>query len=450
MSDRTRMSYSEMLHNFMENDLSVNKEETLFHALAQDEDLRFEMKYLLNLKAAVDEDDEAAVVPLQTTSNLFARLGYGIPATVATEGAIVGGGLSGLFRGWGGNVMSGVIGILLASTFFLVADYSGVEAGPNGLAFSTEKSTEQSTPLAVDSRSNNGTESSLESRNKRERSTESTRSRTTTRTTAATPVTTPENVEARTNARPIESTSTLDNTLASTPSLTNVNDEQSAIVNPAALASLSATSDATLRQGVLPEVDLALSERSDTRQEIDPDALTLPKQESRYQGGDISLSMRGSMVPVALKEPELLTLGDNQPLGVPNDFSVGLEYSISSDLTFLVEGGRESYLMTFSDTRPNGVTTLHEVEPSVLWGTAGIRWSPLNDWVVAPFGQISVGGSGSGFMERMMLGTSWNPGGPLELAGGVELSMIQYQFKGDFYSSPRLGLSYGVRWNLSE
>ena len=47
-----------------------------------------------------------------------------------------------------------------------------------------------------------------------------------------------------------------------------------------------------------------------------------------------------------------------------------------------------------------------------------------------------------------MLGFEWSPGGIFDITGGVEVSAVQYQFAGALYSTPRLGLSYGMRLNL--
>ena len=53
------MNYSEMINDFLDNSLPGSDEETLFHALATDDELRFELKYLLGLRDTVKNDQKA-------------------------------------------------------------------------------------------------------------------------------------------------------------------------------------------------------------------------------------------------------------------------------------------------------------------------------------------------------------------------------------------------------
>lgn len=421
-----------MLHNFLENDLSGNNEETLFHALARDEDLRFEMKYLLSLKAAVAEDDEAAVIPVSTTSSLFSRLGYAIPATV-TAGATATRG--GLFGTWGGNLLSGLLGVLLASTFFLVGNGGNGDDGQSRL----------NQPVLAETTVQRSGDGETEARDfARIVVAEAVPEQQSSRLAEALPRTTSQGTATRSRSRKINPTP------ETAPKEIEITSSEKVDFVPSRSADeLLRTSSVSQHISLMPD-DLAtslgglqLNERLDDPKEF--------LKSSRVRG--LAFSARGSIVPVTLKESEFPQFAGALPQeSGPSDFAVGLELPLpnSPSLSAVVEAGRESYLLTFRDTRPSGATTLHEAEPTVLWATLGLRWSPLQDWAIAPFGQIALGGSGSGIMERFMLGTRWRPGGPIELTGGLELSMTQYQFKGELLNSPRLGLSYGVQWNLGK
>ncbi len=437
-----------MLHNFLENDLSGNNEETLFHALARDEDLRFEMKYLLNLKAAVAEDDEAAVIPVATTSSLFSRLGYSIPATVAAAGTATRGGL---FDTWGKNILSGLLGVLLASTFFLVGNGGNGDDGTSRLDEGVLAGTAIEMRRDGESMARDLARLVVIEGAPQQQSSEIT---------SIPPVPRPKGTaplarsQKRTESRNqvVTTTNELEDLAVASEKIDPPPSEKVDLVQPTRTADELFAMESTTDRRILTDDNddatelLATLQMNEKRDESN-DML----KRSRERG--LALSARGSLVPFTLKESEMPQFASVLPQeSGPTDFAVGLELPLpnSPSLSAVVEAGRESYLLTFRDTRPNGTTTLHEAEPTVLWATLGLRWSPLQEWAIAPFGQVALGGSGSGIMERFMLGTTWRPGGPVELTGGLELSMTQYQFKGSWLNSPRLGLSYGVQWNLGE
>mgnify|MGYP007034011222 CR=1 FL=1 len=78
------MNYSELLHDFLDGTLAGEHQESLFHALAQDIDLRAEMQQLLRIKRAVQSDTEAFMPPPEARDAIFARLGFGASAPIPT------------------------------------------------------------------------------------------------------------------------------------------------------------------------------------------------------------------------------------------------------------------------------------------------------------------------------------------------------------------------------
>lgn len=82
-------STSDLLHAFLDGELEQSHEQPLFNELASSGELRNEMRELLAMRSAVQQDIEAFTPPLAATSNIFSTLGFTLPA--ATAGAVAAG-----------------------------------------------------------------------------------------------------------------------------------------------------------------------------------------------------------------------------------------------------------------------------------------------------------------------------------------------------------------------
>jgi hypothetical protein len=160
--------------------------------------------------------------------------------------------------------------------------------------------------------------------------------------------------------------------------------------------------------------------------------------------GTPSLTFRASSTPVELTSPTLASSASRDDFG----WEVGISYPLLSQLRIGLEGGRESYLLTFREHRADGGVNLYEMSPTVNWVAFYGRWLPLGvDAKVSPFIQGGLGWSEAGTMERGMLGAEINLTDRFMISGGLELSNVEYLYQDESYSSPRLGVSYGIRYN---
>lgn len=455
------MSYSEMLHEFMENELPSNREETLFHALARDEDLRFEMKYLLSLRSAVREDDEAGVVPLATTQALFTRLGYGAVVPVAESvagaagatgaaagsaaGTAAGTGLGSIFRGWGTHLLAGLLGMLLAGSFFLLGEPAAADRDRAG-----RSDAESQTIAAVDDRSPD--ENAPPSRTdidaaERERAVDLAAGSVAGNVPVVNaPIAAP-NGPRRANGSATGPMAKQDRQSRSEAAVTTTAEQTD---QRADLSQIDAT---TMRAVELQPADSRLSDptspaellgEADLRSATDR-PVQLPGQEYETYG-DWSFTARGSMVPVDLATSKLgldMSRGD----GLERNFALGLAYSLTPEVTVGIETGVDSYLMYFREERPGGIINEFEAFSSPLWVGATARWSPLAVGPFPLFLQGSLGGSHAGAMGRLMVGGEFDLEKSVTLIGGAELSAVGYQFDNSLSFTPRLGLTGGIRLN---
>ncbi|MFN8361239.1 MAG: hypothetical protein U0264_15110 [Candidatus Kapaibacterium sp.] len=70
-----------MLHTYLDGELDQTHEKPLFEELAQNQELRAEMRDLLAIRAAVQHDVEAFSPPIAATNNVFSTLGFTMPAS---------------------------------------------------------------------------------------------------------------------------------------------------------------------------------------------------------------------------------------------------------------------------------------------------------------------------------------------------------------------------------
>ncbi|MCB0712850.1 MAG: hypothetical protein KDD67_11010 [Ignavibacteriae bacterium] len=456
------MNYSELLHDFVENSLSTQHEETLFQALAVDEELRFELKYLLTLRDTIREDEEAGFVPLATTDSIFKTLGYTAPIAVGAGSGVAASqiGLISLIKTWGGYLVASLVGTLLATSVFLMVDDSrevvfanqktttgdNVEAS-SSVAANTE---EASNPVLAETEGMQERRTSVAPRTiqhsiqaeapKRQKLSTQTETTTTTTTrltaqgtTQAEPTTTAKNVtpqDASTDDDPtITAAQTTSDNSISSQELNHVNSENREA------AAMAVTPIDNSEKVTEPRSSASLS-----IDKID-NSVNNPVNYIKQQPAPFSAHVRGITVPVDLETSQLqLPVADP---GLEN-VALGISYPLSPHFSVVLEGGKESYLLSFTTPKDDGRVFLHEVQPSVIWGAAGIRYNWLTTSRFTPFGQFLIGSSEAGLMGRGMVGTNWSITDRIGLTAGAEYSLVGYRYLGDLNFSDRVGLTYGL------
>ena len=114
-----------------------------------------------------------------------------------------------------------------------------------------------------------------------------------------------------------------------------------------------------------------------------------------------------------------------------------------------IEGGREPFSQQFYNVDPDGHKYLYEQRPNIWWGGTGIvaEFGNKIDALMGarPYAKLFLGASELGPLGKVSAGfnwksTAWGLGAFL----GVEGSMLGYQNQGAWYTSQKLGLTYGM------
>lgn len=467
------MNYSEMLHDFLDSSLHSSGEDALFRALAVDDELRFEMKYLLKLRDAVRDDDEAAVVPIASTNAIFSQLGYTAPAAlVGAAGGAVGtqAGLWPLLKSAGGYLLAMLVGAVVTSGIFILNDDSAdnrlaTAGGPTAAAQTQNPATpqvpEQETAPAVSA----GTAGTIKEGNNIsvERSAAAvvpnsgkTTAQRLSGNVGANGSTAIGSAEAATRQRgPNGNGTAADVTAAAsaddkTPQ-SPLSTEQPASATDRGAELLEATPQqspladpATIEEGLAEPP--ATESRSGTI--ASPTPFTFEEEKSdEWRWPTVSLGVRAAVLPFELKTATTALPEASQSV---DNITAGISYHapFHRNLAFMVEGGKESYLLTFNEHRRDGRVLVHEAQPSVFWAGIGARYSFAPQSAFNPFVQAVGGGSEAGMIGRSMIGLQWSLNDQIGMIGGLEYNIAAYRFQGETTLSPKLGANFGITFNL--
>lgn len=443
-----------MLHDLFEGSLPSAREETLFHALATDEELRFEFKALLKMRDAVRDDDRAMAVPFSSTTQIFSRLGYMAPGVGA--GAAAGSGVASFFRTFGTHTAAVVLGIVLASSWFLWVDTdpsngniattsSTVQQVPPqqslGYSVSPQKPSEQSSTLNLQASSikNAPAAPSMQLLTSRGETTERAGGREAThgqkRTVALLNNSTANNPSANNNLAGVESDST---PLAS---------EQNLHTQEALAENLHPVTDVELRSSST----TATISSPDSNVNLEAPALLSSSAVASASTGrsfrpDLRLGLR-AVAPVHLSQPtQPLPTTDNL-----NNVTASLVVrGFSQNFAAVLEAGRESYVQKFDQLKSDGRIFHVEQAPSVLWGGIGLRYAIAPESTFNPFIQGIVGGSEAGPLVRSMIGLDWQFSRSAGITLGVDYSLLTFAFQDRAWYSQRIGVGGGLTFRLME
>ena len=434
------MNYSEMLHEFLDNSLSSSSEETIFRALAADEELRFEFKSMLKMQNAIKDDEKARMIPVASTNAIFAQLGYTAPAVVGAGGAIAASqsGLLTFLKTSGGYILALCVGALLTSGIFMLSD--GTTDTGTQIA---EKNAAAAAPVSPSATGPGSTGTLEQQESVVAQSSPQAQSRETARVVNTQSATeqeklftpAPQDVENSARTEKAESIPQANETSTSPAEISVLRTDSLAEAAPSVPVQLIDAEELKTE-----EAPASRSSKVDNEPEIDLDAPTEKKPVAytasiRTQALAINESIPSQPLPAATDGLENIA------------FSIGKSVFIE-DLTFFIEGGKESYLLTFNEQKRDGRVFQYEVMPSVLWGALGLRYSHYFGDRLSIFGQGSVGGSEAGTLFRGMAGTQFDLTENLGIMLGVEGGTAMYRFQNDTYWSPKYGLKYGITYNI--
>lgn len=420
------MSPSEMIQELLDGELDPHNESALFGELAVNVDLRTEFKQQLAIRHSVQNDRMALIPPAHLTNAVFSNLGFAAPLAGAATGVAGGGLLLQWLSRFGLPLMSAA-----AAVGITTAAMSTLESSPDAAATAGESPTMASTsttntPPLEESKVDNSTHQSVESASPEE---------------AAIASLSRDNARLRAQLRDLkESERSLpaSDRRASTPQEMAITTETPRVIDQAATEVPAQVPVMTTLARV--ETTSIIS----TRDDLAP--FEVQKMDIAPQPWEQFPSF---IVQVRGVAAQGLTEVSVQPQTTwYDDASVALLYQLSDRHTFGLEVGNESFPQVFEGMR-NGRVIRYEQQPTAQWAGLVYRYSlPAIADRFVPFVQGFAGGSTFGPLGRVAGGIQYSPAGPLTFLVGLEGSLLGYQFQNTWFTSSKLGFTYGVAVRL--
>ncbi len=413
------MSYEQLLHDFVDGSLDYQGETVLFSELHSNEDLRSELKMLIAMGRSAAHDIDAFVPAPESRDAILRRLGFS--SATRTPPAMPGRGfLRGSFQG----IFGGVIGALLMALAMFGLDIrlpadAGTSRTASPAAAHPAQSGATGTPASAGPAAGSPGKSFAHDPATRQG------------VTASAPATEPvQQTAIASGRRPAQQRSRQENgsgTVAHIPT--------------------HSVTAATPRRAEMPRGE---SSSSDTEPLSRRDALPLPEFPPAFESAGsalppVSIEYRQTSSRSFAPRPASLA---NPSEGLLRDRSLGAYYRLGEYESIGVEAGQEEFYQSFEEMLPNGDFLLHQQNPVLFWGGASYRLSLPAASDLRPFAEAFAGGTRVGPIGRIAVGASYAIAPEIELFASGELKTLAYSYGGNWYFTPKYGMSYGVRMNF--
>lgn len=386
MSNQHDYMDSRMLHAFMDGELGGAQEEVLFMKLSSDPGLRSEMQDHIAIRKAIQHDIEAFTAPASATTAIFATLGFTIPAASATA-ASVGSSAAGFteLRNMGFGLGSAIVATVAAVLLYLQF------------------------PMPFDAFNR----------------------------VAERVVSAPASTVVLEEAMPLADIP------VANPS--HGSDRPGTSVLPEYAAAPSSTPVSMARRDVSARDIAFLAEAMESMDA--PDRV----HENQVRFFDLIPAPDG----ITLHARNIAMQSDPSPTVVSqsdswfSNMNLGVTYALGEHHAIGIETGREAFSQHFFGAE-NGVRVRYEQNPLAYWATAVYQFTggallPH----VHPFVQLQGGGAFElGPLARATLGLKLKPFDRIAVVVGAEGSILLYRFQNNWFSTNKLGLTYGVSYEF--
>jgi hypothetical protein len=123
-------------------------------------------------------------------------------------------------------------------------------------------------------------------------------------------------------------------------------------------------------------------------------------------------------------------------------------YSFGEKFKAGIDFRQESFYQHFRGTNEIGEEFEYKQYPNYYTISLMGRYSFWSNQMIGTFAQATLGGTATGAVGRLMLGLELSPYSNLSFLLGIESSMLVYQHQNNIFTSPKIGLSYGVAFNF--
>lgn len=408
------MEYSAKLNEFVDGSLSRHQEEELFSRLASDSSLRSELKQLIELEKVAKNDYPAFMPPSQTTASVFSKLGIAQASTAATGGAV-----AGFFSKYSSNIFSGLASAVATFLIMLAVFPLFNNSEEQMIAKAPEVTGTKLTIL-------------LPEENK------------------------PEPIAEKNNNIPVVSMVGNDDNIKEEKHINNSKTEK--IVKPTHILTQQ---ENTKTSGFSDNFIISDNNRiSDNIKTSDNSPLFITpidiKQSNialneHYEIQSINSSFLDGW-SIELKGGEYWALPGST---VPRSSEPALENmsiiflkDISSNFSYGLDMRQEFFFQEYDGTDDEGLP--YKYEQHTNYFAVGIvgRYDFLKTKYYNGFGQLYLGANKVGPVGRGLVGFEINPSSKYGFIIGIEGSVLRFYHGENYFVSPKIGLHYGVKFNL--
>ncbi|MDT3741113.1 MAG: hypothetical protein RO257_16615 [Candidatus Kapabacteria bacterium] len=392
---------------FIGKDLPVEEEAKLFSALSSDESLRSSLRSFIALEKLSGKIVHSKVTPTHLTQGIYNKLGYVVPAAVASNAAASlakGSALALFLRGrLFTGIVSGIGGMMATFLLFVNTDLSGL--------------------------TNNKSQVPLYAKTKSEKSIDG--------------------VQSLRN-----------NVFGKNKNLNSYSDVQFATKPNKTVNSNSVNSPANeneyLEEQLLTLVnqsEIAKDNASNTQNDIAKNTKQLPTEfiESNVPAFDTIYIIRSydSKFRFEFKNAPSWSFDNEvvQPgyISKYNNLDISILFPLDKTFHIGAEFRQETFHVRYNTVLANSDPAEVLQNPNLSTYSVIVRYSPFNfSQTIKPFGQISAGFNSVGLISRELLGIEVLLFDNMYMMGGLEFSQFGFTHKSDWYNSNKYGIIYGL------
>lgn len=413
------MSYSRLIHEYLDMGLAKPQEDALFHALASDQSLRSDFNQQLNIMKIASNDMNSISPPIETTNAVFSNLGFTIPSNNNIPEAIVnegrrkpgaalfasasGVGILNIFKDNLNTVASIVVAAVISTLLFMtfqdnlpnkIDSNSGVTLAKNYVNGPVITNTPLVSSIAINK---------IKTPNK------------------------PVAIARKVITPVINKASDLNNNIMKSES-----DE-----NSIAISNIPQKTDEdkynNLKINENGYAIVKVKRINNSSQEITP--FFIPNYGNDGNTG-FSLELRGA--------------NNSQNQTLVNDMLIGVNFEFYENLYAVGLIGNEHYLVRVANPLSAGEQVQYSNESMVSF-MVGLRYAPKDlilDGILVPYVQANGGGISKGFAGGVETGLILNINNNYSLLMGYGKQFAKYNFEGNLYNTNKSGINFGMRYSF--
>jgi len=414
------MEYNELLYDFVDGATTPSQEQALFSVLAENEELRSDLKQLLAMRTAVQNDTKAFIPPASSTLALFSSLGFSAPAALVPVEVGIGARMLEFLGNSSKAITTGVVmsGITALCMYFWMQD-TGAQHQAQVTGTSTVVAVESSASSAARTAPGNHTSQPPAGQDH-------------------SIITPPERIIKYVYIR---EKSTVPNGSIALSDMNNMNSQS--VSTSDMYPSPEANAPAFLPVSTVEfHTSSAPATRFTTQSTLRPAIVDIP------QSSDL-LPPEQSTPLWSLELRRLDTRSTDEPTVMAtaptyNNLALTGLLSWNSRFSTGVEFAQEQYFQSFTSVDTRGNRYLYEQNPSLSSLSVVARYMPFEWQKFQPILQLGVGGTTIGPIGRGLLGMRYSPEKNVSFMLNLEGSALRYSHQNINYTLIKFGLSYGI------